>query len=79
MMRDLLENEGIFLRDQTVRKYMNVDLGLKAIVRKKKKHYSAKSTESYRVFDDLIQRNFTAVSRNEKWLIDFTYLTLSKG
>lgn len=37
MMKVLLEQKGIKLCLQTVRKYMNVELGLKSVTRKKKR------------------------------------------
>lgn len=76
-MRTILYNKGITLSLQTVRKYMNVELGLKSITRKKKRHYTVGS-EPYTVFNNRISQNFTAESRNTKWCIDFTYIYFGK-
>lgn len=73
MMRHMLANQGISLSIQTVRKYMNVELGLKSITRKARYHYH-KGPEAYAVSDNLLMQDFTASSRNQKWCIDFTYI-----
>ena len=64
---------------QTVRKYMNVELGLKSVTRKKKKYSYCKGSEAYNVAKNLLDRNFDSASRNTKWCIDFTYLFLKNG
>ena len=78
-MWQMLKNEGISLSVQTVRKYMNVELGLKSVTRKKKKYSYCKGAEAYSVADNLLDRNFSATARNTKWCIDFTYLFLKNG
>ena len=78
MMHQLLKNEGIELSSQTVRKYMNVELGLKSVTRKAKYHYK-KGPDAYAVSENVLQREFTALEHNQKWCIDFTYLFLSNG
>lgn len=59
MMRDLLANKGIFLSVQTVRKYMNVELGIKSVTRKSKYRYS-KGPQAYAIFENLINQDFHA-------------------
>lgn len=73
MMQQLLKNKGIELSVQTVRKYMNVELGLKSVTRKAKYRYH-KGPEAYSVAENLLKQEFTANGRNEKWCIDFTYI-----
>ncbi len=80
MMKVLLEQKGIKLSLQTVRKYMNVELGLKSVTRKKKRPRSKSgSSDNYRIFDNLINQKFIANSRNTRWAVDFTYLYLARG
>ena len=79
MMWQMLKNEGISLSVQTVRKYMNVELGLKSVTRKKKKYSYCKGPEAYNVANNLLNRNFDSVSRDTKWCIDFTCLFLKNG
>ena len=76
MMRQLLASKGIALSVQTVRKYMNVELGLKSVTRKAKYRYR-KGPEAYGTFEDLLGRDFKACERNTRWCIDFTYLFLA--
>lgn len=78
MMKNLLEQEGIILSATTIHKYMNKELGLKSVTRKKKYVYN-KGNEAYGVFPNLLNQDFQASRRNEKWCIDFTYLFLANG
>lgn len=76
MMKQLLANKGIFLSEQTVRKYMNVELRLKSVTRKAKYRYY-KGPQAYAVFENLLNQGFHAEKRNQRWCIDFTYLFLA--
>lgn len=73
-MRVYLQRHQIFLSNQTVHKYMNIELRLRSIVRRKKPSYQKSS--AHKIFPDLLQRDFNAESKNKKWAIDFTYLPL---
>ena len=77
MMQILLKNAGVNLSVQTVRKYMNVELDLKSVTRKRKYRHS-KSAEAYEISQNLIEQNFFAEHRNQKWCIDFTYIYFGK-
>lgn len=77
MMRNLLKDKGIELSIQTVRVYMNVELGLKSVIRRKKNHYTP-GPDPYKVFGNLFDRKFEADKRNQKWCIDFTYIYFGK-
>lgn len=72
-MRNMLKAKEIVLSVQTVRKYMNVELGLKSVTRKKKRYYASRS-EAYAVFENLLNQHFVSEARNRKWCIDFTYI-----
>ena len=76
-MRVFLERKNINLCAPTVHKYINTELGLYAIVRRKKPN--RKKRNSYKVFENLINQNFTANEINQKWCTDFTYLFLTDG
>lgn len=73
-----MENEGIYLSDGTVHKYMNVELGLKSVTRRKRNAYKAGPVPCI-VFENLIKQDFCAIVRNKKWCIDYTYLRLLGG
>ncbi len=79
MMRDLLEAEGIHLSKSTVHKYMNGELKLRSVTRKKKNYNFIKGSEDYCVFDNLLNQDFTAKERYSRWCVDFTYLFLKNG
>lgn len=74
-IRVYLQRRQIFLSAQTVHKYMNTELQLRSIVRRKQAAYQKGTV--HKIFPDLLQRNFYAQSKNQKWAIDFTYLPLS--
>lgn len=78
MMKSLLDNMGIHLSAHTVHNYMNRELGLKSITRRRKRNYS-KGPAPYALFEDLLKQDFRAASRNSKWCVDFTYLSFAKN
>lgn len=78
MMTALLASKGIILSEATVHKYMNTELGLRSVTRKRKPRY-VKGGEPHKVFENLLCRDFSAESRNQKWCTDFTYLFLDNG
>ena len=73
-MTVFLARKGIFLSKTTVHKYMNKELGLTSIVRRKKPGYV--KGEPHKIFPNLLKQNFKAAKANEIWCTDFTYLFL---
>lgn len=76
-MRVFLERKSIYLSNLTIHKYMNKELGLYSIVKRKKPGYH--KGKAHKVFANLLKQDFTAASINEKWCTDFTYLFLTDG
>lgn len=76
-MKVYLERKGHNLSNLTVHKYMNVELGLYSIVRKKRPDY--RKGTAHRVFANLLEQKFSADEINQKWYTDFTYLFLTDG
>ena len=76
-MKVYLERKGVVLSHVTVHKYMNKELGLVSIVRRKKPTYER--GEAHKKFDNLINQNFAASGINQNKATDFTYLFLSGG
>ena len=76
-MRVYLKRKGISLSNLTVHKYMNTELHLFSITRKRKPDYVKGSP--HKVFDNKLNQDFTADAINQKWCTDFTYLSLSNG
>lgn len=76
-MKIYLQRRLINLSLPTVQKYMNGDLHLRAVVRRKKPAYQKSSP--HKIFPYLLQRDFTTEGKNKKWATDFTYLYLADG
>lgn len=76
-MKVYLERKGHSLSNLTIHKYMNVELGLYSIVRKKRPDY--RKGTAHQIFDNLLKQEFSADAINEKWCTDFTYLFLTDG
>lgn len=69
-----LERAGYSYSTGTIHKYMNVELGLKSIVRPKKPGYEP--GKAHKIFENKLNQDFTASGINRKWCTDFTYLFL---
>jgi transposase InsO family protein len=76
-MRIFLSRKNICISNITVHKYMNTELGLMSVVRKRKPNY--KKGEAHKIFPNLLQQDFKADRINIKWCTDFTYLQLADG
>ena len=77
MIHAYLARTGVHLSQITVHKYMNCDLGLRAIFRSKKPNYH--KGHAHKIFPNLLKQEFSAERKNIKWCTDFTYLSLSNG
>lgn len=76
-MRVFLKRKKIHLSANTVHKYMNVELQLFTVVRRKKPGYQKHNP--HKVFPNLIKQDFSAPDANQRWCTDFTYLFLKDG
>jgi len=76
-MHAYLLRKGIVISLQTTHKYMNSELELFSIIRKKKPNYE-KGTP-HKVFENKLKQDFAASEINQKWCTDFTYLFLTDG
>lgn len=72
-----LDRKGISISNVTAHKYMNDELGLFSIVRRKKPDY--RKGTPHKVFKNIISQDFSAEEINQKWCTDFTYLFLTDG
>ena len=77
MMASLLAMRGVRLSPATVYKYMNRELGLRSVTRRKYRY--RKGGAPHKVFPNLLEQDFRAEARNRKWCTDFTYLFLDNG
>lgn len=69
-----LGRRGYQYSPTTIHKYINQELGLYSIVRKKKPNGSYEKPQE--VFKNTLNQDFTTEKINQKWCIDFTYLYL---
>lgn len=70
-----LARRGYDYSPTTIHKYMNLDLGLRSIVRPRKPGYE--HGRAHKIFENKLKQNFTADKVNQKWCTDFTYLFLA--
>jgi transposase InsO family protein len=76
-MRIFLARNQIFLSKTTVHKYMNKELHLQCICRRKRPGY--KKGHAHKIFPNLLNRSFVADKANKVWCTDFTYVYLTNG
>lgn len=60
----------------TIHKYMNKELQIYSIVRRK---YKYQKGIIHKTFENKLKQNFKADRKNQKWCTDFTYLNLTNG
>lgn len=76
-MKVYLERKGITLSTLTVHKYMNSEMGLMSVVRRKRPEYH--KGKPHKVFKNILEQDFSCDEINTKWCTDFTYLFLADG
>ena len=76
-MRIFLARKQIFLSKATVHKYMNTELKLHCICRRKRPGY--KKSHAHKIFPNLLNQNFAVEKANQVWCTDFTYIFLTNG
>ena len=72
-----LIRKGYDISCLTVHKYMNTEMQLFAISRKKKPAYE--HGIAHKVYENKLNQDFHANAINQKWCTDFTYLFLTDG
>ena len=72
-----LNRKVISISRLTVHKYMNQELNLYSITRRRKVVYEKGKT--HKVFENKVKQNFTSEQKNQTWCTDFTYLSLTDG
>ena len=76
-MQVFLARKGIFISKTTLHKYMNKELHLYCICRRRKLGY--KKGQPHKVFPNLLKQCFDVSAPNRVWCTDFTYLFLTNG
>jgi len=67
-----VECYGCEISNTTIHKYMNKELNLCAIIMHSKLVY--KACKKNKIFDNLLNRNFTVDCKNKLWCTNFTYM-----
>ena len=76
-MKVFLERQQIHLSKTTVHKYMNKEMHLYYVARRRKP--DCKKGSAHKLFSNILNRNFTVNEPNKVWCTDFTYLYLTNG
>lgn len=76
-MQIFLARRGIYLSKTTIHKYMNREMHLHCICRRRKPSY--KKGHAHKIFPNILQQNFEVERPNKVWCTDFTYLYLTNG
>ena len=72
-----LRRKGYHISRLTVHKYMNIEMQLFSISRKKKPDYE--HGVAHKVYENKLNQDFNSAEINQKWCTDFTYLFLTDG
>ncbi|MBS4535680.1 IS3 family transposase [Clostridium sp. D2Q-14] len=76
-IRQILKSSGWLVSLKRVQRLMK-KLGIRSIVHKKFKHHSSKCND--KIGENIINRDFSTTSINEKWVTDITYIyTIKDG
>lgn len=76
-MNVFLKRDGFIHSNSTFHKYMNKELKLLSIVRRKKPAYI--KGDAHKVFPNLLNQQFSVKVPNTVWYTDFTYMYLQSG
>lgn len=72
-----IKRYGYEVSNTTMHKYMNKELNLCAVIMHSKPGY--KTGKKNKIFDNLLNQNFTVDCKNKVWCTDFTYMRQSNG
>ena len=76
-MRIFLSRYGIHLSKTTIHKYMNKNLNLTAVIMRKRPGY--RTCKKHKIFNNLLNQNFSVKEKNKVWCTDFTYMCRHNG
>ena len=76
-MRIFIKRYGYEASNTTMHKYMNKELNLCAVIMHSKPGY--KTGKNHKIFDNLLNQNFTVDCKNKVWCTDFTYIRQPNG
>lgn len=73
-----LEVQGYKICQATVAKYMR-EMNIRSIINKKYKICTTDSKHSFKIADNVLDRNFTTTKANQAWVSDITYILTAEG
>lgn len=76
-MRVFIKRYGYKISNTTMHKYMNKELNLCAVIMRSKPGY--KTGKKHKIFDNLLNQDFTVERKNKVWCTDFTYMRQPNG
>ena len=76
-MRIFIKRYGYDISSTTMHKYMNKELNLCAVIMHSRPGY--KAGKKNKIFDNLLNQNFTVGCKNKIWCTDFTYMRQPNG
>ena len=76
-IRIFIKRYGYELSNTTMHKYMNKELNPCAVIMHSKPGY--KTGKKNKIFDNLLNQNFTVDCKNKVWCTDFTYMRQPNG
>lgn len=74
----LRQNLGVVINHKAVSRLMN-RLGIHSIARQRKPFRKLSQLETYHLYQNVLNRDFTAMGPNQKWVTDITYIATQQG
>jgi transposase InsO family protein len=72
------QKRDVTINHKAVLRLMN-KMGIRSIARKRKIYRKLDGYESYHLYPNVLDRNFTASKPNQKWVTDVTYIRTQQG
>jgi len=74
----ILQKRGVTINHKAVLRLMN-KMGIRSTARKRKIYRKQDGYESYHLYPNVLDRDFTANKPNQKWVTDLTYIRTQQG
>jgi putative transposase len=74
----LRQKRAVILNHKAVLRLMN-RLGIHSIARRRKPYLKMSQLETYHRYENILNRDFSAIRPNQKWVTDVTYIATQQG
>jgi putative transposase len=74
----ILQKRGVTINHKAVLRLMK-KMGIRSVARKRKIYRKLDGYESYHLYPNVLNRDFTANKPNQKWVTDITYIRTQQG